>query len=154
MYFITVQLHSHYLGKFHWYRKSWQSSDGCYFLWQPFKFFDSLKLPGTYKESRHSQIIFSSKTSFFNWAFYKITLSTVSTQVWMNVATEMKPLNWGWKINDHAPEMCDMNTAQDTLLKNIRYNGKTSCNVNRCIFRTCGFPMHLCMWIMSSYTLW
>lgn len=62
--------------------------------------------------------------------------------MWINAATKMNPVNWGWKTDDDelVPILCDMNAAPDTLSNIIHGNCKTDCSDNRCSCRTYGLP--------------
>lgn len=53
--------------------------------------------------------------------------------VWMGIANEMNPTEWGWKQeNDELiPIMTDMNAAPDELLKIIHYNCSGGCRSAR-----------------------
>jgi 5'-3' exonuclease len=64
------------------------------------------------------------------------------TMTWMGMASNIDPLNWGWKLEDNqlVPIMSSMNAAPDSLLKIVHCNCASGCNTARCSCRTYGLP--------------
>ena len=62
--------------------------------------------------------------------------------VWMGKASEMSPIEWGWKLeNDQLiPVMTQNNAASDKLLEITHCNCSGGCKSSRCSCRRYGLP--------------
>ena len=78
----------------------------------------------------------SPATSFHSQRVY------FQTMVWMGMANEMNPIEWGWKMesDELIPVMTDKNAAPDKILKVIHCNCSGGCKSAQCSCRRYGLP--------------
>jgi len=77
--------------------------------------------------------------------------------VWMGMANDMNPTDWGWKEGSHQfiTIMTEKNAAPDELLHVIHCNCSAGCKSSRCSCRRYGLPSTAeWLWSMPNWKLW
>lgn len=159
MSFIPVQLHLLYQARIPLilvHSKSWQSSNGCYFWMNTITGnIKSVKdFYMNYLAALHYQVLMKNVVTAKSFVhpgclsptdtstkFHCVRLY-YQTMIWMSMATEIYPVNWGWILygDELVPIMCYINAAPNTLFKIIHCNCKTGCSDNRCGCRPYRLP--------------